>query len=176
MSAVSIDRLVKRYADRTAVDELSLSVNHGEVVGLLGPNGAGKSTTIGVLCGLLRADSGSVRIEGVSAADRRARRGLGVVFQDTELYDDLTAWENLVFHARLYGLPRAQRKARIEQALDTALLQDCARRRVSTFSGGMRRRLALARSLMHDPSVLLLDEPTLGIDVQARNAIWDRIR
>jgi ABC-2 type transport system ATP-binding protein len=162
----------------TAVDRLSLQVPQGQVFGLLGPNGSGKTTTISMTSGLIPASSGSIEILGMDVyRDRsRVRRLMGTVPQETALYEELTAWANMSFHADLYGVPRREKKERIAQLLDLVKLADRKDSRVGTFSGGMKRRLAIARALLHDPQLIILDEPTLGVDVQARAAIWAYIR
>lgn len=161
-----------------ALDSLTLDVPHGQVFGLLGPNGSGKTTSVNLLCGLLRPTSGTVVCEGIDV--RRdvtaVRTHLGVVPQETALYDDLSADENLLFHARLYGVPRGERRGRINEVLELVGLAARRRDRVGTYSGGMQRRLALARALLTRPSVVVLDEPTLGVDVQSRAALWERVR
>jgi daunorubicin resistance ABC transporter ATP-binding subunit len=160
-----------------AVDQLTLSVEQGEIFGLLGPNGSGKTTTINLISGLSTPTSGDVQVMGydVRRYARRIRQMLGAVPQETALYEELSAWDNLDFHADLFGMPRKEKKARIMQMLELVQLQERKGSRVSTFSGGMKRRLALARALLHDPHLLYLDEPTLGVDVQSRRAIWDYI-
>lgn len=170
--------LCKSFGTRQVVDRLSLQIEPGEIFGLLGPNGSGKTTTINLLCGLLRPTSGSVHILGfdVCLQSMQARRVLGVVPQETALYEELSAWANLAFHADLYGVPRREQQARITQMLSLVQLLPRKDARVSTFSGGMKRRLALARALLHEPQVLFLDEPTLGVDVQARRVLWAYIR
>ena len=161
-----------------ALDSLDLEVVRGQILGLLGPNGSGKTTSVNLLCGLLRPTSGTVVCEGIDVRSdvTGVRSRLGVVPQETALYDDLTADENLSFHARLYGVPRAKRKARIDELLDLVGLSGRRRDRVGTYSGGMQRRLALARALLTRPTVVVLDEPTLGVDVQSRAALWERVR
>lgn len=175
--AIEIEKLTKRFGDFTAVDSLSLRVEAGEIFGLLGPNGSGKTTTINMVSGLSRPTSGAVRVLGYDVArdTRKVRAVLGVVPQETALYEELSAWDNLAFHAELYDVSKKERDQRIEAMLDLVQLTERRRSRVSTFSGGMRRRLALARALLHDPALLYLDEPTLGVDVQSRRAIWDYI-
>jgi daunorubicin resistance ABC transporter ATP-binding subunit len=160
-----------------AVDHLTLSVEQGEIFGLLGPNGSGKTTTINLISGLSTPTSGDVQVMGYEMPRhaRRIRQLLGTVPQETALYEELSAWDNLDFHADLFGMPRKEKKARIMQMLDLVQLQERKRSRVGAFSGGMKRRLALARALLHDPQLLYLDEPTLGVDVQSRRAIWDYI-
>jgi len=175
--AVDMADLCKRYGTTWAVDHLSLAVRQGEVFGLLGPNGSGKTTTINMLSGLSAPTSGVVRVLGLDVRQhaRQVRRMLGCVAQETALYEELTAWDNLDFHADLFGVPRGEKRARIADMLSLVQLGDRARSRVKTFSGGMKRRLAIGRALLHDPQLLYLDEPTLGVDVQSRRAIWDYI-
>ncbi|MEU7742788.1 ATP-binding cassette domain-containing protein [Nonomuraea sp. NPDC049158] len=179
-SAVAIDALVKRYpgAPANAVDELFLEVRPGEIFGLLGPNGAGKSTTIGILTTRVVPTGGTATILGVDVVARpvAARRLLGVVPQVNNLDRSLNAWQNLVFHAAYHGVPRAVRKARATELMESFGLTGRGRDNVNTYSGGMAQRLLIARALMHDPRVLFLDEPTTGLDPQARLFVWDRIR
>jgi len=169
--------LRKSYGARTAVDDVSLAVRAGEVLGLLGPNGAGKSTTIGMLAGLTMPDSGSVRIgAGSLAQDAGAfKRRIGLVPQEIALFEELSARHNLELFAALYGLPKPLASQRIAAALEIVGLADRARDKPATFSGGMKRRLNIACALVHDPEVLLLDEPTAGVDPQSRNAIFDSL-
>jgi ABC-2 type transport system ATP-binding protein len=176
-SAIEIRDLVKRFGSFTALDNLSLTIEQGEIFGLLGPNGSGKTTTINIISGLSKPTSGTVRVLGydVTRDARATRAGLGVVPQETALYEELSAWRNMVFHAELYNVPRADRDRRISELLQLVQLYDRRDSRAGTFSGGMKRRLALARALLHDPQLLYLDEPTLGVDVQSRRAIWDYI-
>ena len=175
--AIEILHLVKRFGKFTAVDDLSLGVAEGEIFGLLGPNGSGKTTTVNLISGLTAPTSGQVRVMGydLRTNTRQVRQVLGSVPQETALYEELSAWTNLDFHADLFGYPAKDKKARIEKMLDLVQLSERKDSRVSTFSGGMKRRLALARALLHDPSLIYLDEPTLGVDVQSRRAIWDYI-
>lgn len=162
----------------TALDRLTLQIESGQVFGLLGPNGSGTTTTVNLLCGLLKPTSGKVFVPGVDATQHVAqvRAMLGVVPQETALYNDLTAQENLVFHSRLYNVPPPERARRITEVLDLVGLTSRKNDRVGTYSGGMQRRLALARALLTHPDVVVLDEPTLGVDVQSRAALWERIR
>ena len=161
----------------TAVSGLSLTVPQGVVFGLLGPNGSGKTTTINMITGLLPPTLGTAEILGRDARrDRHVRSLLGVVPQETALYTELSAWDNLSHHAALYRIPRREQAARIGAVLEMVSLTDRAKDKVGTFSGGMQRRLAIARALLHGPSVVVLDEPTLGVDPQARAAIWGYIR
>ena len=163
------------FGNLVALEGLSLSVGAGEIVGLLGPNGAGKTTAVDVCCGLRVPDGGTVRVLGVDAAKspRAVRAKIGVVPQDSGLYLELTAWEHLQLSAALYDMKHPT--ARIETALRLMGLWDRRSNLVATFSGGMRRRLALARALLHDPPVLFLDEPTLGVDVQGRRVLWEHV-
>ena len=169
--------LRKSYGTRAAVADISLQVRAGEVLGLLGPNGAGKSTTVGMLCGLTLPDAGSVTLGGVTlAADAFAfKRRIGLVPQDLALFEDLPALANIELFGSLYDLPKATLKQRAMQVLDSVGLADRARDKPATFSGGMKRRLNIACALVHDPDVLLLDEPTAGVDPQSRNAIFDHL-
>jgi ABC-2 type transport system ATP-binding protein len=176
-AAIEIVHLVKRFGNFTAVDDLSLRVEPGEIFGLLGPNGSGKTTTVNMLSGLSVPTSGQVRVMGydLRTQTRQVRQVLGTVHQETALYEELSAWRNLEFHADLFGMTGPLKKARIEKMLDLVQLSDRKDSRVSTFSGGMKRRLALARALLHEPQLIYLDEPTLGVDVQSRRALWDYI-
>src|SRR5260370_36128003 len=175
--AIELQALCKAFGMLQAVDHLTLSVEQGEIFGLLGPNGSGKTTTINLISGLSTPTSGDVQVMGydVRRHARRIRQMLGAVPQETALYEELSAWDNLDFHADLFGMPRKEKKVRIMQMLELVQLQERKRSRVGSFSGGMKRRLALARALLHDPPLLYLDEPTLGVDVQSRRAIWDYI-
>jgi len=166
-----------RYGDHVAVDDLNLTVEKGEFFAILGPNGAGKTTFLNMLMTVTRPQSGRVTIMGhdVVTDTTEVRRALGVVFQDPALDDRLTARENLDIHAVLYALPRKERCNVVDRALKWAELDHVQSRAVRTFSGGMKRRLELARALMHKPSLLLLDEPTIGLDPQGRRHLWERI-
>jgi ABC-2 type transport system ATP-binding protein len=171
-----LSRIVKRYGARVAVDDLSLDVRRGEILGLLGPNGAGKSTTMHIAVGLLRPDAGSVDIGGRGApTDPAVRRLLGLAPQNLAVYDLLTAEENLAFFGQLYGLSGAALRGRVDAALAFAGLQDRRADRVASYSGGMKRRLNMAAAILHEPELVLLDEPTVGVDPQSRNAIFDSI-
>jgi ABC-2 type transport system ATP-binding protein len=166
-----------RFGSRVALDRLSLPVEAGRVVGLLGPNGAGKTTIINLMAGLVRPSAGTLEWRGrrlTHPFPPAIRRCLGLLPQDTALYGELTAAENLRFAADVYGLPN--RRQRVAEMLDLVGLEDRAGNRAQTLSGGMQRRLALARALLHDPELLILDEPTLGVDIDARHAIWGHIR
>jgi ABC-2 type transport system ATP-binding protein len=169
--------LRKAYGDRTAVSDVSLSARAGEVLGLLGPNGAGKSTTVGMIAGLTNPDAGSVTVGGATlAADEFAfKRRIGLVPQDLALFEDLPALANIELFGALYDLPKATLKKRALEVLEMVGLADRARDKPATFSGGMKRRLNIACALVHDPDVLLLDEPTAGVDPQSRNAIFDNL-
>jgi ABC-2 type transport system ATP-binding protein len=175
--AIEMKNLVKRFGDFTAVDHLSLTVNLCEIFGLLGPNGSGKTTTINMISGLTVPTSGEIRVMGYDLHThlREVRRMLGAVPQETALYEELSAWENMDFHADLFGIPRHEKRERMNRMLDLVQLADRKDSRVGTFSGGMKRRLALARALLHEPDLIYLDEPTLGVDIQSRRAIWDYI-
>ncbi|NLX14973.1 MAG: ABC transporter ATP-binding protein [Phycisphaerales bacterium] len=169
---IQVCRLAKRFGGLTAVDGIDFEIPPGQTFGLLGPNGAGKTTTIHMLVGLLRPDGGEICIQGDSDPTRPAvRQHMGVAPQALSLYEDLTATENLAFFARLYGLRGRRLRERVAIALRRAGLFERRRDRVKTFSGGMKRRLHLACALVHEPSVLLLDEPTIGVDPQARHHI-----
>jgi len=177
MSAVQVRNLVKRYGDFTAVDGIDLDIAAGETFGFLGPNGAGKSTTIKILCTLTKPSSGSATVAGFDVATERGdvRRNIGLVFQDPTLDTYLTAEQNLRFHGELYGIPRDVLEPRMRQVMEMVGLWDRKDGRVMTFSGGMKRRLEIARGLMHSPRVLFLDEPTVGLDPQTRSSIWEYI-
>jgi ABC-2 type transport system ATP-binding protein len=172
---IKVRGLVKRYGDLEAVKGIDLDVSDGEVFGFLGPNGAGKSTTISILCTLLTPTEGEVEVAGLDVVRHpdAVRRRLGLIFQDPSLDDQLTARENLEFHGFIYGLSAKVRRERIAEVLEMVGLEDRAGSQVRTFSGGMKRRLEIARGVMHHPDVLFLDEPTLGLDPQTRNHIWD---
>lgn len=174
---LTLKELKKSFGSVTAVDGVSLRIEPGEVFGLLGPNGAGKSTTIGMSVGLIRPDSGSVLLDGVGDPSLpHARRALGVAPQSLAIYDDLTARENLDFFGRLYGITGRDLRKRIEEVLEHVGLTSRGSDRVAGYSGGMKRRLNLAVAIMHRPAMLLLDEPTAGVDPQSRNNILDLVR
>lgn len=175
--AIEVRDLVKKFGEVTAVDGLSFSVAPGEVFAFLGPNGAGKSTAINVLCTLASPTFGWARVAGfdVVGQPHEVRSRIGLVFQETTLDKQLTAEENLRFHAVLYGVPREQRAPRIAHVLSLVGLSDRRKDLVSTFSGGMARRLEIARAMLHTPSVLFLDEPTIGLDPQTRSVMWEDI-
>ena len=178
MAIIEIHALTKTYGRIPAVRGIDLSIEKGEIFGLLGPNGAGKTTTIGMLCTIVRPSSGSASIAGhdVLKEPAEVRRNVGIVFQDPTLDTILTGRENLELHALLYGVPSVVRGERIKELLELVDLKDRAKDITRTYSGGMRRRLELARGLLHRPAVLFLDEPTLGLDPQTRARIWDYIR
>jgi ABC-2 type transport system ATP-binding protein len=177
MAIIEIDHLTKRYDGFAAVRELTLEVEQGEFFGLLGPNGAGKTTTLLMLTTLLKPSSGTARVRGFDVMRQAAqvRRSIGIVFQDPSSDDTLTGYENLKLHGLLYGMPAGLRERRIREVLDLVELTGRKDDIVKKYSGGMRRRLELARGLMHHPGVLFLDEPTLGLDPQSRAHIWHYI-
>ncbi len=177
MSIINVQQLSKHFKTLIAVDNISFSVNEGEVFGFLGPNGAGKSTTINILCTLLSPTSGNAEIAGYDCVNNpdEVRALIGLIFQDTTLDSGLTAYENLKFHAYLYNLERRLTERRIDEMLGVVELQNRKNDLIKNFSGGMKRRLEIARGLIHYPRVLFLDEPTLGLDPQTRNTIWDFI-
>jgi ABC-2 type transport system ATP-binding protein len=172
-----VENLSKRYGQRAAVNAISFSIDQGETVGLLGPNGAGKTTTIAMISGISRPDGGEVSLGGASVTQNAnaLKRRVGLVPQDLALYDELSAWANLQLFAGLYGIGTAQLRPRAQAALSLVGLADRSKDRVSTFSGGMKRRLNIAAALLHDPDLILLDEPTVGVDPQSRNAIFDNL-
>jgi ABC-2 type transport system ATP-binding protein len=174
---LQVNGLTKSYGKLTAVSGVSFQVNAGETIGLLGPNGAGKTTTVSVIAGLLSPDSGEVLIEGkrVKSDTDPVKLNIGLVPQDMALYDQLSARDNLTFFAALYSLAGTKARHAIAEALDLVGLSDRADDKVKEFSGGMKRRLNLAAALLHDPQILLLDEPTVGVDPQSRNAIFDNL-
>jgi len=176
-TAINLDKVTKRFGDFTAIDNLTLAVKYGEIFGLLGPNGSGKTTTINMISGLSKPTLGTIRILGydILHETKSIYAVLGTVPQETALYEELTAWTNMSLHADLYGVSRSLRDNKIIDMLNLVGLSDRSNSRVSTFSGGMKRRLALARALLHEPKLLYLDEPTLGVDVQSRRAIWNYI-
>ncbi|MBI2845895.1 MAG: ATP-binding cassette domain-containing protein [Chloroflexi bacterium] len=177
MAIIEVEELVKKFGNLTAVDQVSFEVQEGEIFGFLGPNGAGKTTTINMLCTLLKPSSGRARLNGFDVVTQRdeVRGSLGLVFQDPTLDDRLTAEENLDFHALLYGVPGEERASRKEQLLTMLGLWERRKDLIKIYSGGMKRRLEIARGLLHHPRVLFLDEPTLGLDPQTRKHIWEYI-
>ncbi len=178
MNAIETKDLTKKFNGLTAVDSLNLAVEEGELFGLLGPNGAGKTTTINMLCTILSPTSGSGKVWGFDIRRKRndVRNSIGIVFQDPSLDEKLTGFENLDFHCRLYNVPTKTRKERISELLKLVELSDKKDHLVETYSGGMKRRLEIARGLLHHPKVLFLDEPTLGLDPQTRRHIWKYIQ
>jgi ABC-2 type transport system ATP-binding protein len=174
---LSVEHLAKSFGATPAVVDVSLTVERGEVVGLLGPNGAGKSTTVAMICGLVAPDSGRVAIDGeqIAADDSPVKRRIGLVPQDIALYEDFGARANLELFGALYGIEGALLKERVDAALALVGLADRAHDKPSSYSGGMKRRLNIAAALVHDPDLLLLDEPTVGVDPQSRNAIFDNL-
>jgi ABC-2 type transport system ATP-binding protein len=178
VAAVEVRGLRKDYGEVKAVKGVEFCVDEGETFGFLGPNGAGKTTTIGMLCTLVRPTAGQANVAGYDVVRRRedVRRSIGLVFQDPTLDNYLTAEQNLRFHAELYGMPRQLVKPRLRSVLELVGLSDKAKVEVRSFSGGMKRRLEIARGLLHAPAVLFLDEPTIGLDPQTRRSIWDYIK
>jgi ABC-2 type transport system ATP-binding protein len=172
--AIAVEDLAKRYGRTQALDGVSFAVARGEMFALLGPNGAGKSTLMHILCTLLRPDAGTARIGGVDVVTdpRGARRHLGVVFQEPSLDDRLTVWENLEFHGLVYGVPKKLRSQRIDAMLELVELGDWRESLVRRLSTGMKRRLEIARALIHEARILCLDEPTVGLDPASRERIW----
>jgi ABC-2 type transport system ATP-binding protein len=175
---IEVEHLSKSFGDVQAVNNVSFSVARGEIFAFLGPNGAGKTTTIKMLTTLLRPSSGRIRLDGLdpSAQPNDARRRFGIVFQDPSLDAELTAWENMQLHGVLYHVPRATRLERSEALLKLFELWDRRDSQVKTFSGGMKRRLEIARGFLHTPRILFLDEPTLGLDPQSRNQLWTHVK
>lgn len=178
MNAIETMGLTRRFNNMTAVDDVNLTVDQGEIFGLLGPNGAGKSTFISMLCTILKPTSGTAKVEGYDIVSQASdvRRSIGIVFQDPSIDDKLTGMENMELHADLYNVPRDVMQSRIDEVLKLVELKDRASNFVNTYSGGMRRRLEIARSLIHYPKVLFLDEPTVGLDPQSRDHIWNYIK
>lgn len=175
---IDVQNLTKKYGKITAVDDISFEVKKGEIFAFLGPNGAGKSTTISILTTMLRPTAGKIFLNGhdVTRNQALARKSFGIVFQDPAIEEELTAYENMLVHAVLYGVPKADQAESIERLLRLVDLWGRKDSLVRTFSGGMRRRLEIARGLMHHPKILFLDEPTLGLDTQTRNLLWDYVR
>jgi ABC-2 type transport system ATP-binding protein len=175
MNAIEVNLLTRDFKGFVAVDHISFQVPEGEIFGFLGPNGAGKTTTVKMLCTLLRPSSGSASVAGfdVVRQHNEVRKSLGIIFQDPSLDDRLTARENLRFHGMIYKVPRKELPGRITESLRWMELEDRGNDLIRNFSGGMKRRLEIARGLLHKPRVLFLDEPTLGLDPQTRNRIWE---
>ncbi|MFC6764210.1 ATP-binding cassette domain-containing protein [Natrinema soli] len=178
MVAIEVDGLTKTFGDVTAVDDLSFAVEDGELFGLLGPNVAGKSTLINMLVTLLRPDAGTATVDGYDITEETAavRNSLGIVFQEPALDEDLTGEENLAFHARLYGMNKRKRETNMDEMFELVGLTDEHDDPVGTYSGGMKRRLEIGRGLLHEPSVLFLDEPTVGLDARTRRDTWEYIQ
>ncbi|MGY4691356.1 ATP-binding cassette domain-containing protein [Salibacterium sp. K-3] len=174
---IEVDRLNKHYKDTHAVKNVSFNVEQGEIFGFLGPNGAGKSTTINMICTMLAPTDGNITINGYDVTRQRSkvRESIGIIFQENTLDEKLTAGENLMLHCRFYRVPKDKREARIQEVLDIVDLPESRKKKVETFSGGMKRRLEIARGLLHYPKVLFLDEPTVGLDPQTRAHIWEYI-
>ena len=177
MAVISVRKLTKRFGRTLAVDKLDLEIEEGEVFGLLGPNGAGKTTTISMLCTLIHPTSGTASVAGfdIRSQPSMVRKSIGIVFQEPSVDDILSGRENLELHGMLYKMPAGERKKRIGEMLELVGLSDRADDLVRTYSGGMRRRLEIARGLMHYPKILFLDEPTLGLDPVSRAHMWDYI-
>jgi ABC-2 type transport system ATP-binding protein len=178
VSHISVKNLTKRFGELTAVDNISFDVPAGSIFAFLGPNGAGKTTTIKMLTTLLHPTSGTLTLNGLDPVKHphQVRQSFGIVFQDPSLDDELTAYENMFFHAGLYGVPRKESPKKIEDLMKFVELWDRKDSLVKTFSGGMKRRLEIARGLLHTPAILFLDEPTTGLDPQTRNYIWTYIK
>ncbi|WP_010297817.1 ABC transporter ATP-binding protein [Clostridium senegalense] len=178
MKAIEIQNLTKRYKDFLAVDNISLSIEEGEIYGLLGPNGAGKSTTINIICGILNSSYGEIKILGetLSIKDKSARKYLGLVPQQVALYNEYSAYENVKFFGSLYGLKGNELEECVKKALEFTGLLDMKDRRASDFSGGMLRRLNIACGIVHNPKIVIMDEPTVGIDPQSRNHILQSVK
>ena len=175
---IRVQNLVKTFGDFTAVKDISFDVGQGEIFAFLGPNGAGKTTTIKMLTTLLRPTSGTIELDGLdpTVKTKEARQRFGIVFQDPSLDDEQTAYENMELHGVLYHVPRKLRAERIERLLKTFELWERKDSYVKTFSGGMKRRLEIARGFLHTPAILFLDEPTLGLDPQSRNQLWTHVK
>jgi ABC-2 type transport system ATP-binding protein len=175
---IDVVSVTKKFGDFTAVNNISFSVKPGELFGLLGPNGAGKSTTIKMLTTLLRPTAGKLMLNGhdVVKDQDAARKSFGIVFQDPSVDTELTAYENMEIHAVMYGVPKAEVTGRVQELLELVELWDRRDSLVRTYSGGMKRRLEIARGLLHHPKILFLDEPTLGLDAQTRNLLWDYVQ
>jgi ABC-2 type transport system ATP-binding protein len=174
---ISVKNLTKKFNKFTAVDNISFEVARAEIFAFLGPNGAGKSTTIKMLTTLLAPTSGELELNGINVLDNphEVRKSFGIVFQDPSLDDELTAYENMEFHAVLYGVKKSGLNTKIKELLEFVDLYDRKDDLIKTFSGGMRRRLEIARGLLHHPKILFLDEPTLGLDPQTRNSMWEYV-
>jgi len=178
MTFAVLNDVVKRYDGKLTVDHVNVNIRQGEIFGLLGPNGAGKSTTISMICGLLKMDGGEIVIDGISVAafPLEIKKRIGLVPQELALYDTLTAEENITFFGRLYGLRGKLLKERVAESLEFTGLSDRAKEKPATFSGGMKRRLNIACAIMHRPKLIIMDEPTVGIDPQSRNHILESVK
>ncbi|MCJ7559482.1 ATP-binding cassette domain-containing protein [Candidatus Bathyarchaeota archaeon] len=178
VNVIETNKLTRSFGSLTAVDQLDITVESGEIFALLGPNGAGKTTTISMLCTILKPTSGTAKVNGFDIVKeaRQVRKSIGIVFQEPSVDDRLTGRENLFMHANLYGVPPGDQKNRIDKILKLVELEDRADDLLRTYSGGMRRRLEIARGLIHYPKVLFLDEPTLGLDPQTRDHVWKYVR
>jgi ABC-2 type transport system ATP-binding protein len=174
---IEVMNLTKKYGELIAVNNVSFEVKEGEIFGLLGPNGAGKTTLISMLCTILRPTSGTAKVNDfdIVKEEDKVRKSIGIVFQDSSLDNRLTGMENIELHASLYGVPKSERKKRVREVLELVGLEDKANILVRNYSGGMKRRLEIARALIHYPKVLFLDEPTIGLDPQTRVNIWEYI-
>lgn len=178
MAFVEVTNAVKRYGDKLSVDHLNMKIEAGEIFGLLGPNGAGKSTTINMIVGLLPMDQGKISVDGIDVKEQplEVKRRIGLVPQDLALYENMPAADNVAFFGRLYGLRGGQLKERVQEALRFVGLEERAKQLPQTFSGGMKRRLNIACSIVHHPKLIIMDEPTVGIDPQSRNHILESVR
>lgn len=177
-TVITLDHVTKRFGELNAVDDVTFDVKTGELFALLGPNGAGKSTTIKMLTTLLKPTSGKLTLAGhdVTHSQDKARKAFGIVFQDPSVDTEMTAYENMELHAALYGVKGKEIRARIQSLMELVELWDRKDTQVKNYSGGMKRRLEIARGLLHHPHVLFLDEPTLGLDTQTRNLLWEYVR
>lgn len=178
MSIIKVQNLTKKYKNLIAVDHISFSVKPGDIFAFLGPNGAGKTTTVKMITTLLKPTEGEITVNGYNVSNQKdqVRKSLGIVFQDSSLDEELTAWENMEFHGILYKIPTQIRRASMERLLKIVQLWDRRNNFVKTYSGGMKRRLEIARGLLHQPKILFLDEPTLGLDAQTRISLWEQIK
>ena len=174
-AVIRTENLTRRFGSFTAVDGVTLEIEEGDIFGFLGPNGSGKSTVIRMLCGLLRPTEGSAEVMGcdVERESEKVKNSIGYMSQQFSLYPDLTVMENLTFYARIYGIPRGERRARIEEVVEVVGIQDYRKRLAANLSGGWKQRLALACALVHKPRLMFLDEPTAGIDPVARRELWN---
>lgn len=178
MKAIEIKNVTKRFSDKLVIDNVSLEIAKGEIFGLLGPNGAGKSTLINLIVGLLKMDKGEIFVEGcsISKEDLKAKAKMGLVPQEIALFESLTAKENLEYWGGLYGLRGALLKQRINEAIEIAALQEHTKKPIKNYSGGMKRRLNIVAAMMHHPEILIMDEPTVGVDPQSRNHIFEVVK